>query len=354
MKTTPRNLYLVARTLVLATIGGTLGHIAGLPSGWLLGSLILVTGAALSGLRISVPESSKYILSIVLGVSIGSNVDDQMMSQLSHWFSSYLLFALMLLLLLWAVYLFYRKKMHWPAADALFCSVPGNLAITLTMALDSSASSQRIVLVHSIRLGFLVAVVPFLLPLLGEPQVSLEQTSYPFSWELPIALALAVLGGWLAALAKMPAPWLLGAMTITIVLKIGLGWQLHIPSSLMIVILIGLGALIGSRFNGLKIRHCLPELKAGLGGLIITLAFSIGFAGLTSTLFPIPFLSALLAYAPGGIEAMVLLATNLQLDPVLVASHHLMRVIFMSFLVPVLLRYFVAENQEMTKSDYGS
>jgi hypothetical protein len=45
---------------------------------------------------------------------------------------------------------------------------------------------------------------------------------------------------------------------------------------------------------------------------------------------------ALVAFAPGGLEAMMVLALVLHLDPLYVGLHHLARFLGIGFLLPVL------------------
>jgi uncharacterized membrane protein AbrB (regulator of aidB expression) len=44
----------------------------------------------------------------------------------------------------------------------------------------------------------------------------------------------------------------------------------------------------------------------------------------------------MIAYAPGAVDAMMLLALALNLDPVYVGAHHLVRIFFVSLAMPLL------------------
>ena len=50
----------------------------------------------------------------------------------------------------------------------------------------------------------------------------------------------------------------------------------------------------------------------------------------------LPFGQLLLAYAPGGLEAMIMMAFILDLDPAFVAAHQLVRYIGMILILPFL------------------
>ena len=46
----------------------------------------------------------------------------------------------------------------------------------------------------------------------------------------------------------------------------------------------------------------------------------------------------MIAYAPGSVDAMMLLALALHLDPVYVGAHHLSRIFFVSLTMPMVAR----------------
>jgi uncharacterized protein len=54
----------------------------------------------------------------------------------------------------------------------------------------------------------------------------------------------------------------------------------------------------------------------------------------------LPLADVIVAYAPGSVDAMMILALALHLDPVFVGAHHLTRVFVVSLALPVLSHYF--------------
>ena len=46
----------------------------------------------------------------------------------------------------------------------------------------------------------------------------------------------------------------------------------------------------------------------------------------------------MIAFAPGSVDAMMLLALALNLDPVYVGAHHLARIFFVSLTMPLVAR----------------
>ena len=74
---------------------------------------------------------------------------------------------------------------------------------------------------------------------------------------------------------------------------------------------------------------------------------SFAVAGLVSAIFavgliamlPVPLAEVLIAYAPGAVDAMMLLALALHLNPVYVGAHHLVRIFFVLMSMPFIARH---------------
>ena len=79
------------------------------------------------------------------------------------------------------------------------------------------------------------------------------------------------------------------------------------------------------------VRRLVP---AALGSFTLSMIVAAAFAGLASRLAGVGFADALVAFAPGGLEAMMMLALVLGLDPLYVGVHHLARFLGIGFLVP--------------------
>ena len=65
---------------------------------------------------------------------------------------------------------------------------------------------------------------------------------------------------------------------------------------------------------------------------------AVAFAEAASLLLGVSQAAALMAFAPGGLEAMAILAFTLAIDPVYVAAHHLVRFMAIGLTVPLIFR----------------
>jgi uncharacterized membrane protein AbrB (regulator of aidB expression) len=77
------------------------------------------------------------------------------------------------------------------------------------------------------------------------------------------------------------------------------------------------------------------KLLPALGCIFVTVGFSVAFALLCQHLLGLPFAEIWLAYAPGGVEAMTVMAYALNLEPSYVSAHHVIRLLALVLLSPL-------------------
>jgi uncharacterized membrane protein AbrB (regulator of aidB expression) len=102
----------------------------------------------------------------------------------------------------------------------------------------------------------------------------------------------------------------------------------------------GLGAVSGARFTGTPFRLMLSYLGAGAGAFAVAMVIAGVIAAGVTAVVSLPLADLIVAYAPGSVDAMMILALALHLDPVFVGAHHLTRVFVVSLGLPVLSHYF--------------
>jgi membrane AbrB-like protein len=87
-----------------------------------------------------------------------------------------------------------------------------------------------------------------------------------------------------------------------------------------------LGTTIGCRFLGTPPREILRILWLSVGSTLILLAATLVFALAVSRVSSYGVVPLLLAYSPGGLAEMSLIALALQIEVAFVAAHHVVRV----------------------------
>jgi hypothetical protein len=112
------------------------------------------------------------------------------------------------------------------------------------------------------------------------------------------------------------------------------------PFWLATAAMIAIGTLNGARFTGTPLRLMLHYLGAAFGSFAVALLVAGAIAGAVTAITPLPLSDLIVAYAPGAVDAMMILALALHLDPVFVGAHHLTRVLVVSLALPFLAHYF--------------
>ena len=74
--------------------------------------------------------------------------------------------------------------------------------------------------------------------------------------------------------------------------------------------------MIGLRFKGISRAELGSELGDGFAGFAVAMVIAVAGALVTSPVAGLPFALTLLAFAPGGLEAMTIMAFALHLDPI--------------------------------------
>jgi len=141
-------------------------------------------------------------------------------------------------------------------------------------------------------------------------------------------------------LIKFPASWMFGAMIASSVLH-GAGWvEGGLPDWVRGVALIGIGALIGSRFARMRVKTLAGHLGAALGSFAVAIVVSAIFVGIVALTTQVKLSDVVVAFAPGAMDAMLALALTLHIDPIFVGAHHLSRFVFVTIATPGIVHLF--------------
>ena len=142
-------------------------------------------------------------------------------------------------------------------------------------------------------------------------------------------------GAWILHVLRVPGGILLGSMVASALLHGADIVSGRPPVAILIPGFIATGAVIGARFRGVSMALIRATFPAALESVLLALAISAGFAALASTLLALPFGQLWLAYAPGGVEAMAVMAFALHLDPAFVGAHHVLRILGLNVFSPL-------------------
>lgn len=297
--------------------------------------------AVLFGLKLYVPVFLRTVAFIILGVQIGSSVTMETLATVARWPLSLAMLAVTVAIVTAACYIFYRRMRGWPVADALFSSLPGALGLVVALADDAKADMRRVIIAQTIRLFFLVAALPIVINNLSPQQSPASTASGGVWWE--IALVLGASAAFALALERLrvPAGLFIGAIAVSAAFYIAGIAHGALPAPALILANVVLGTSLASRFQDFTLGELLHTLGDGLAGFAIALVLSVLGALLASFLAGLPFAQTLLAFSPGGLDVMTIIALALNLDPAYVGAHQLARYLAMSLIVPPLAAWLL-------------
>jgi uncharacterized protein len=142
------------------------------------------------------------------------------------------------------------------------------------------------------------------------------------------------------------APILLGA-TIVSSVSHGTEWVTGvIPPVIATGGLVLIGLFIAERFRNLQRSTLRRALVAAFGSFTVGMVVAALFAGAAAWLAGVSFANGLVAFAPGGLEAMTVLALILGLDPLYVGIHHLVRFLGIGLVLPLLIGWLQRRRPE--------
>src|SRR5215212_11749346 len=312
-------------TIVIGAAGGLLFLWVNLPGGLISGAMIAVGIAALAGRPLTMPPVLTQTVLVLLGITLGSLVSRQLIQHMSAYPLTIGLLALATFCSTFGSS-FYLQRFHgWDQTSALLAGSPGALSQITMLAAEKGADVAAIAVVQTMRVIILTAALPLLLALTGIAPTSAPAAADAIASPIELAelIAAAVAVALLLRLMKFPASWMFGAMIGSGVLH-GTGMiEGGLPPWMRAVALVGIGAVIGTRFARMTTSVLLRHVKAALGSFTIAIVISAIFVAVIELTTHVRFAEIIVAFAPGAMDAMLALALTLHIDPIFVGAHHL-------------------------------
>jgi hypothetical protein len=340
----------VLETLVIGTAGGLLFLWANLPGGLISGAMVAVGIGAIAGRPLTLPPIMTQTVLVLLGISLGSLVSRQLLQHMSAYPLTIGLLALATFCSTFGSS-FYLQRFHgWDQTSAFLAGSPGALSQIIVLAAEKGADVPAIAVVQTVRVIILTAALPLVLALTGiasssPPPTATVANASPV--ELAALIAAAAAAALLLRLIKFPASWMFGAMIGSIVLH-GTGLvEGGLPPWARGVALVGIGALIGSRFARMKAKNLLGHVNAALGSFVIAIAISAVFVAVIALTTHVRLADIIVAFAPGAMDAMLALALTLHIDPIFVGAHHLSRFVFVTIATPGIVHLFGRPQEDV-------
>jgi len=321
-------------TIITGIVGGLILTLLGVPAGWLCGAACSVAISAIVGRPMVMPNRLRDLIFIVLGTSMGSALSPQTLEDAKLWPMSIVILLVSVAATMLAGAYYLRRVHAWDNATARLSSTPGALTAVLILATNTVANFPAVALSQTLRQFVLISLVPVAMML---SSTDIPATAAPLAtpFAMMIMLVAGYAGGMLATLIRMPGGKLIGAMLASSVVHVTGFAEGRLDPWLLTAAYILMGSLVGSRFKGTKLSELRKVILPALGCICVTVVISVCFALLCTWSLGLPFAEVWLAYAPGGVEAMTVMAYALNLDPSFVSAHHVIRLLALILLSPL-------------------
>jgi membrane AbrB-like protein len=327
-------------TLLIAMAGGLAMGLSGLPAGWMSGAIIVVSVAALLGRPLLIPNKLAQITYVITGISLGGAVTPDAVNGMTTWPVSLLMLAVAMVVLTVVVTLYLQIVHGWDEASALLGSFPGGLATVMVLAVENKADVRGVAVVQTVRVVAIAVLLPLGLAVFGLANAPAVVRNSGLN--SPGELALLVVVSTLVALAaqrfRFPGGLLFGAMVTSAVLHGAGTVHVTLPFWMSAFSFMVLGAVTGTRFANTDLRTLRRLAAAAFGALALGSLIAFAFAILTAWLLALDTGAVAIAYAPGAIEATMVVALALNYDPAFVGAHHLARFFLVLVSMPAVVR----------------
>lgn len=341
--------------IAISAAGGFILSLSGLSIGWMLGTLITAmiisfTKPDFLGKK-GTPKYWLYTGQCMLGIELGQKIN---LSVLAIFQKDWAVILIMLLLsigfsLLSGVVLW--KFSRTDMLTSFFSTAPGGLSAMPGIAEEVGANTGVVSILQTMRVFLVIFTIPVVVSVLVfQPAVKTagEHAVSDFYWNhivWTIVLGTVAYAGYhIGKKMKFPAPWLLGSMLTVAIVQSGTSvytgqdvvafW----PQEVMVLSQILIAASIGSRFRKEMFIGLKKTIAVSFISTILFVAAMFACAYIVSQMTGLAFMTAALAFAPGGVAEMAATAVVLDADSTFVVAVQVLRIITVILLMPPVFR----------------
>lgn len=326
-------------TYAIGAAGGFVALALNLPLAMLLGSLLAVGLTAFLnvhplGFLPQAPQSIRLLFVPIIGVSIVAAFRSDLLSQVADWWPTLVAVVVYVPLVHWLGYRAVSAVGVTDKVTAFFGTAPGGLIETVEMGTERGADVQLLVMLQFLRLILVIVLVPLAFSIISghavgsaagmEPVGSDMRPGLP---DIAILAVAAVAGAVIGLRLKFPAGHVTGPILLSGAAHM-LGWtDVAPPVWLIWSAQVVIGTSLGVRFSGLPKGMFRRGLGLAALNVAITVTVAIALAAALHRSVGEPISAVFLAFAPGGLVEMGLVALSLNMSPVYVSAHHVMRIV---------------------------
>ena len=330
--------------LCIGIPGGALFSTLSLPLAWMMGAMLFVTGFALAGVQVAVPNKVRSVFVAILGVMLGSAFTPDLVNRATEFGAALIVQITYMVIAGVAAYGIYRLIARYDVITAYFSSTPGGLSEMTLMGEHYGADARIISLNHAVRVLIIVTVIPFYFRWIEGLEVPASPPNPQQIWTLLDVMILVGCGaiGYPAAVRlKLPAAALIGPMVLSAAAHISGLTASSVPGTLIAASQLIVGTALGCRFtNRMSAIQMVRVIAIAALAAIVMIAVAIALVSIASLVIPVQNTILFLSLAPGGLAEMSLIALAFGTGTAFVTVMHFIRVAIVMLLGAAVYRVF--------------
>ena len=330
-----------AWVIIVSIPGAFIAEYFAIPLAWFLGPMLVTSIVTLGGLKTKMPKLVLSIVLIFLGLYIGNYVDKSLFSKINEWIWTSLIMLIYIVVSVLLVSKYLQKFSGYGKKTSIFSAAPGALGPLLILAEDEKSDLSQVATSHLIRLIIIITVFPFIVNSFYDVDATNVTETIIESQnniDLLILIFLSIIFIILFDKFKIPAALLAGTLVASGLLQITDIASYKLPDTSINFCLLILGASVGSRFAEKTVKEIANNSLHSVVATTILVLLGLIAAYVATFFVDTNFLTLILSFSPGGIYEVAVIAIAFDLDPDFVAFHHIIRLLFILFTVPIFLR----------------
>jgi membrane AbrB-like protein len=316
-----------------------------LPAAFLLGPMLAAIALEAGGGGVHLPRALLYVAQAVIGCMIARALTPEILAVFEqHW----PIFLGVIAAVVGAASLIGAVMTRWrilPGTTAVWGMAPGAASAIVFMAGEFGADTRLVAFMQYLRV-VLVAIFATVVARfwVGPHPPAAAVAWFPALHALPFAetLAIALVGGVIGRVARVPAGVFLVPMVLGALLHSAGLVQLELPPWLLAASYACVGWSIGLGFTRDILAHALRALPQTLAAIIALMLFAAGLALILVRAFGVDPLTAYLATSPGGVDSVAIVAASSRVDLSFVMALQTVRFLFVLLAGPAVSRLVAA------------
>tara|TARA_B100000073_G_scaffold54989_1_gene40655 strand:+ start:102 stop:1175 length:1074 start_codon:yes stop_codon:yes gene_type:complete len=314
-----------------------------IPLAWMLGPMIITSIAALSGLKVKMPKMALNSILIILGLHIGNYIDQNLFNQMINWIWTSFIMLIYIIICILLVSKYLEKFSGYGKKASIFSAAPGALGPLMILAENEKTDLSQVATSHLIRLIIIITVIPFII-VNNTNSETLLIDKFDYMSQNHTNLILLIIASlffiFIFDKMKVPAALLSGTLFASGLLQITDIASYKLPNETVNFCLLILGSSVGCKFAEKTVKEIANNSLHSIVATTLLVVLGLIAAYVATFFVDTNILTLILSFSPGGIYEVAVIAIAFDLDPDFVAFHHIIRLLFILFTVPIILKIF--------------